>query len=205
MEFKRFIVFLGALASLAVLMSGCETPAQQLDPQAADFIQPGVTTRADIVKAYGEPNQTINSGNGRTLLIWQLVYWAAPIRHSFAPSEDSTARALSVLVDGNNRVIKKLTSDHVFRTFIGNGNVVIGLDAEPEILDHIKPHQTTRAQVIAMLGQPVIETLNTGGDTVLDWPYETGNRLGGETQFKLIRVIIGSDDVVKSTHTVDTR
>jgi len=204
MEFKRLILFFGALSALAGLLAGCETPAQQLDPQAANFIQPGVTTRADIEKAYGQPNQVIQAGNGRTLLIWQLVYWAAPVRHSFEPTEDSTARALSVLVGDNNRIIKKLTSDHVFRTFIGAGTVVVGQEPQPEVFERIKVHQSTRAQVVAMLGEPVMETLNTGGDTVLDWPYEIANRIGGKT-FELLRVVIGPDEVVKSTHTVNTR
>src|ERR1700749_4888794 len=110
MDFKRLFFFLGALSVLVGFVTGCETPAQQLDPRAADFLQPGVTSRAEIEKAYGPPQQTIDNGSGRTLLIWQIVYWAAPVGHSFEPMEDSTARALSVLVDQNGRVIKKLTS-----------------------------------------------------------------------------------------------
>jgi outer membrane protein assembly factor BamE (lipoprotein component of BamABCDE complex) len=201
----RFV--LGLLAGLALMaLTGCQTPAQRLEPGTADFIQPGVTTRAELVAAFGSPRQVLAS-EGRTLLFWDVIYWASYHRYKLtgilSPSEDSHARGLSVLLGPDDRVLAKHYSIHDFHTYFGSRMVSVGYNVKDQTLAQIKPGHTTQQEAVALLGEPMMESLTLNGDLTLDWAYAQANSIVGETEQRLFRVLVNSQGIITTTRFVD--
>src|SRR5512140_1079977 len=126
--------FVPAVVVLLLSVLGCQSPAKRLVPGTDSMIKPGVTSADEVIKAFGTPEQTL-TGNGRKLMFWSIVYWASPPGSlSMGPTQDSHARALSVLVDENNRVTAKHYSAHSFRTVFGALSVSAGTRQDPQVL-----------------------------------------------------------------------
>jgi hypothetical protein len=201
----RYLLCLAGVCSL-MITAGCATPGERLEPGTVDFIQPGSTTRDAVIKVFGEPTQILKSGD-RTLMCWQLIYWAAPNQYpgsgTLGPSEDSTARGLSVLCDGNGVVLAKHYSAHTFRTLFGAGAVFVGGPIDESSFNRIKPDLTTQTQVLAMLGEPMMESLSLNGALVLDWAYVQGDYIAGQTQLRTLRVFVNSTGIVTAVRKID--
>lgn len=200
-------LFLALCAGLAMLaLTGCQTPAQQLEPGTADFIRPGVTTRAEVVATFGPPQQTLAS-EGRTLLFWDVIYWASNNRYAasgiLSPSEDSHARGLSVLFGPDDRVLAKHYSIHDFHTYFGSRVVAVGNYAADQTIAQIKPGHTTQQQAVALLGEPMMESLNLGGDLTLDWAYSQANAVAGDPVVRLFRAVVNRQGIIVTTRFVD--
>ena len=193
---------LGSALLLVLLVAGCETPAQRLEPATVKVIQPGLTTKADVLKIYGTPRQSI-VGDGRTLLVWDVVYWARPDSTPFSPSDSTLARMLSVLFDENGIVLKSLLSEHRIPTTFSAGVVFIGRDFDAKVLAQIKVGATTLPAARTLLGEPAFESFDLNGNPVIDWAYSTGDYIAGETQLRLLRLFIGSAGKVAAVRQVN--
>jgi outer membrane protein assembly factor BamE (lipoprotein component of BamABCDE complex) len=191
------------IAALLLATAGCETPAQCLEPASSAFIKPGTTTMEEVTAVFGKPTETL-SAKGRTLMLWHLMYLASRSHTgSFAPSEDSYTRSLSVLFDTDNRVIAKHHSTHAFRTVYGAGSVFAGTQISPQTLAQIKIGITTKSEAIARLGEPTSESLALNGMICLDWFCVKGPAIAGKVPLHTVRLMIDSQEVVRAAREFD--
>jgi hypothetical protein len=185
-----------AAALLLALVPGCETPAHRLAPKAAKAIQPGVTTRLDILRDFGTPRETTRA-NGRTLLFYQRQY-SPPPPYGFSPSQPATLIGLSVLCGPDDRVLRAHYSSHQVDLFWGPGSVSAGTPVTEKTLAKIRPNVTTRQEAMALLGEPWMEGMTLDGGLVIDWGYWEGNRIGGARQ-RIFRLFFNEADVVAAS------
>lgn len=103
---------LGALwiILLAMSLAGCVSMGRRIDQQAADSIQVGRTTRAQVSARLGSPDEITRDGRGNT--IWVYRYFGSQVRpESFIPY-------IGPLVGGSN-----MQRQEVMVTFGSNGIV----------------------------------------------------------------------------------
>src|SRR5689334_10902044 len=95
----------------ALMVAGCSSPAKRLEPSVVGQIQEGVTTRADIERQFGKPDNAIIGSNRRTLVVYEygrVKPSAEPTTLSILPTPIGTVclRTLTVLYDDADRVEK---------------------------------------------------------------------------------------------------
>ena len=202
----RHILAVFWIALVIEASTGCETAAERLEPKTVDFIKPQITSRAELVKVFGPPTETV-TGKERTLLFWQRIDWAANTGYSgsktFSPSRKNYARGLSVLFDRDDKLVAKHYSEHSFHTYFGAGSNSIGKDTSDEVIARIKPNVTTKTEALAILGEPMMESLAVGGNLVLDWACAEGNYISGRTQLNILRLYVDESDKVVAVHKVN--
>jgi outer membrane protein assembly factor BamE (lipoprotein component of BamABCDE complex) len=188
-----------AFACLAILaLAGCDTPARRLEPKAVQSVQPGVTTRQEVLKDFGEPRGTL-SGNGRTLLFYQRNYPGG--RMGFGPTQPAGVVCFTVLFDKNDRVIKSHYSSRDLSVFASRTAPSVGSRISPEMVGRIKTGVTTRQEVVGMIGEPDRESLTLDGAVILAWDYWQAV-LGRQAAFSL-QLYLNPSDVVIAIKTIN--
>lgn len=152
------------LCLLAVLLTGCLSPARRLDPQVTDQIQPG-RSRAEVEKLLGRPEHMETGGNGRTLAVYsfgdgQLTYG----------SQGLALRVLSLLYSPRFVVERRLMHDSrvAYESHFFKLDEFGQLLAREEIIGKMKPVMN-REEVVAEFGPPFFERLNVDGGSTLIW------------------------------------
>ncbi|MFO1476300.1 MAG: hypothetical protein U1F98_06580 [Verrucomicrobiota bacterium] len=194
---RRFCAFAVPLILSALLM-GCDTPAERLEPEAVATIQPGVTTKKQVLQEFGRPKGTL-TGRGRTLLYFERDYQGG--RMGMAPTEPVSVVGLSVLFDQNDRVIRTLLSSHNWGVMPARGAPMVGTRVSPEAIAAIQVGKTTRKELIAMIGQPDREALTLGGSVVISWNY--WQRVLNRQSIQSLQVYLDDQDVVSQVKTID--
>ena len=88
--------------ALALLLSGCASSGREIDVQKASQIQKGVSTKADVKRLVGEPQQIANDSEGNQT--WTYTYVRAtakgtsfiPIAGAFMGGVDTQNQTLTV-------------------------------------------------------------------------------------------------------------
>ncbi len=62
-----------ALVLLACLLAGCVSSGRKIDQSAADKIEKGKTTRAQVVDLLGSPDQITSRGGGDTIFMYHYM------------------------------------------------------------------------------------------------------------------------------------
>jgi len=70
---KASILFPAALVLAACATATATAPGAPFDPAKLDMLQPGVSTKDDAVKLFGEPNQRMPSLNDHSTLIYDFT------------------------------------------------------------------------------------------------------------------------------------
>jgi hypothetical protein len=97
---------------------------------------------------------------------------------------------LTVLFDRNDLVIRALYSSHNLAMQSSASNVTAGTPASEIALARIRKNLTTRAEAIAILGEPALETLSLDGHLILSWQYvEAEFTGGGSSRLKNARLV----------------
>ena len=190
------------LAALLSVLTGCETPAQRLDPGVSGSLKPGITTRAEVIQEFGEPKEII-SEKGRTMLYYQRVFAATP--NGLGPSNDTYVNALAVLLDEKDRVMQSRQSSHRVRTVFVGGLAALGIEIDDRALQNLKPHQTTRAEAIRLLGEPAVDSLMFNGAPNSEWWFFTADYLVGGKEHRVIRLIFDQADVLTAVQSFNRR
>jgi outer membrane protein assembly factor BamE (lipoprotein component of BamABCDE complex) len=73
-----------SLALMASLLASCATVGRKLDQASVDKIKKGETTREEVIRLIGSPDQVTRLGNGDTTLTYMYVR-ATPKPESFIP------------------------------------------------------------------------------------------------------------------------
>ena len=186
-----------------LLITGCSSPGRHLEPALVGQIREGVTTRQEVEKQFGQPRNTMNGSNRRTLVIYeygQLKPNAEPASASVLPTPMGTVwlRTLSILYDERNTVEKALfyqstTPYERNMSSISAGNVV----GEKELAS-IKTGETTASDLRKSFGSPMSKTLNVDGELVLGWFYgKAAGRFEPSSKRQTLLVRVDAADVVR--------
>jgi outer membrane protein assembly factor BamE (lipoprotein component of BamABCDE complex) len=106
---------LGCCLALMVFMAGCMSMGRRIDQQAADSIQIGKTTRAQVSSRLGSPDEITRDGRGNTIFAYR--YFGSQVRpETFIPFVGplvggSNMQRQEVLVTfGSNGIVKDFSS-----------------------------------------------------------------------------------------------
>ena len=106
-----------ALALMASLIAGCASYGRKLDESAVDKIKKGETTRAEVLKSLGSPDQMTRNGSGD--VTFQYMYVRATAKaSSFIPIVGAFAGGANVqnqmvmVTFGQDGVVKDLISTY---------------------------------------------------------------------------------------------
>jgi outer membrane protein assembly factor BamE (lipoprotein component of BamABCDE complex) len=188
---KSLALALSAAAWL-IALTGCETAAQRLDSKAVQLIKPGVTTRQEVLKEFGDPRETTGA-NGRTLLFYGREFWGRPSR--YGPTGDSYILGLSVLLDQNDIVLRTHYSSHKVDLTYGAGTVSAGSFVSDKLAGRIRTGVTTRKEAVAILGEPAVEKLTLDGRLSLSWAYAESSFIG-RGRWRMFHLLLNEADVV---------
>ena len=189
------------LAAYLAVLTGCETPAELLEPVAVDQVKEGVTTRQEVLQAFGQPVETRN-GRNTTLLIYRQRYLG--MSSNYGPTEDSTLTLVSFLFGPDDRLLRKHRSFHKFQTSYGPAGVTLGNSINDDLVAKIRPTLTTRQEAERLLGEPTAEVLLLDGKLEVDWIYQDVNYIGGQRS-KVFRVLFNDANVAVSAGSYDNR
>jgi outer membrane protein assembly factor BamE (lipoprotein component of BamABCDE complex) len=132
------------LALMFGIVSGCASVGRKLDENAVAKIKKGETTRAEVLKALGSPDQMTRDGDGN--VTFQYIYVRAtakastfiPIVGAFAGGANVQNQMLMVTF-GTNAVVKDLIS--TYGATESNTGVTTGTKADTQDVEQNKRHQ----------------------------------------------------------------
>jgi len=188
----------------ALTVAGCSSPAKRLEPSVVNQIREGETTRGDIERRFGKPENAITGSNRRTLVVYEygrLKPSAEPMSLSVLPTPIGTVwlRTLTVLYDDASRVEKAVFHESVTPYERNMSSISAGSVVGEAELASIKAGVTTAAELRKSFGPPMGKTLTIDGHVVLVWHY--GKATGPfEPRFKRQTLLVQMDasDVVSS-------
>jgi outer membrane protein assembly factor BamE (lipoprotein component of BamABCDE complex) len=70
---KNYISKIVNAAALSLLLAGCVTMGNKIDPAVVASFQPGVTTITEVKAKLGEPTQMTQESNGSTILLYSFA------------------------------------------------------------------------------------------------------------------------------------
>jgi len=73
-----------------------------------------------------------------------------------------------------------------------------GRQFDMSAIDHIKKGETTKEQVIVLLGEPFTTTKTSEGKAIYDYVYATGHIGSPSAEAQTAKIIIGADGKVES-------
>ncbi|WP_081827903.1 hypothetical protein [Kozakia baliensis] len=110
---KTFLLCFSALALSACASNGNESLRNQTETTVEQQLKDGVTTKAQVKKAFGDPTETSFTDGGKEIWKYRLDNVSAdavsyvPVVNLFGASASGTRKELVVLFDGN--VVSKHT------------------------------------------------------------------------------------------------
>ncbi len=113
------------VAVFAALFQGCASSGTKIDPAAVSQIERGVTTKAQLVAALGNPISASMLGNGRELLVWSYAQTRVkgrtfiPVVGAFAGGADTKMETLQVILDSDKVVEDYLWNNSQIETKTG--------------------------------------------------------------------------------------
>ena len=159
----------------ALLLVGCITPGQRLEPHLVHLVKEGSSQR-EVEKLIGKPNYTVTSSGDSSVAHYEFVRRndsAQRLLFGNLASEpgDILLRHLSILYNEKSIAEKVLFYQSVtpFRTGIGKASA--GTVVHPEALKQITKGFSTEKSLMRQFGEPQLKTLDTKGNVVLEWYY----------------------------------
>jgi outer membrane protein assembly factor BamE (lipoprotein component of BamABCDE complex) len=193
-------LLLSVAAALAT--AGCSSPGKRLEPSMVNQIREGETTRDEVEKHFGKPENAITGSNRRTLVIYEygrLKPSAEPTSLSILPTPIGTVRlrTLTVLYDDADRVEKKVFHESVTPYERNMSSVSAGTAVEEADLSSIKAGRTTGAELRKRFGYPMGKTMTIDGHLVLVWHYgKAAGRFEPRFKRQSLLVEMNASDVV---------
>jgi hypothetical protein len=95
-----------AIATMAVIVTGCASFGEEFDLAAVDQLQPGISTIEDAKRLLGEPQSVAKTANGITVYVWL---------HSKANglTGNSSAQSASLAFGPDGKMLKNSTKTSV--------------------------------------------------------------------------------------------
>jgi outer membrane protein assembly factor BamE (lipoprotein component of BamABCDE complex) len=179
------------LAAGLFALTGCQTPAELLEPSAVEQVKEGVTSRQQVLHDFGQPEETHN-GRNTTLLIYRQGYLGSS--SDYGPTEDSTLTLVSFLFGADDRLLRKHYSFHKVQTFFSPAGITFGNGINDDLVAKVRPNLTTRQEAERLLGEPTAEVLLVDGTLEVDWIYQDVSNLGGQRS-NVFRVLFNDANI----------
>jgi outer membrane protein assembly factor BamE (lipoprotein component of BamABCDE complex) len=168
--------FLNCVFVLALLSSGCMSPARRLDAEQVQDIKSGVTTRREVEKKLGKPPGEINGSNQKTLVTYDYTrvkpsaqVETPGIMPSYAGS--LLIRTVSILYDQKQKV-ERLTYYETTTPFHRQlSKVWVGRIIEEKDMAHVIKGASTVGDVEESFGPAMAKGLTVDGRPYFTWFY----------------------------------
>lgn len=201
---RLIVALLGVCIAVAVLVGGCSVGRPFLTEGLSE-IKVGITTKEDVVKILGEPYRCSETNIGESALL------------NYTYARSGQAKSLDIFTGTDGKV-----SDWRLIYYDSGRRSPISQD---ELLK-IKQGMTTKGEVIALLGKPTYEILDSSGMTAFQYlsfryhkkydpmAFVVSGVVGGLLNVKTtgvdihtVEIRIRSDNVVESisTHLTTTK
>ncbi len=135
----RLLILLVALC-MAV---GCFSMGRKIDQSAVDQIKKGQTTKDEVVKMIGSPDQVSKNANGDTTFMYMFIR-ATPTPGTFVPivgplvSGSKMQNQTLCVTFGADGIVKDYVSTHGAQTF-GTGVVTASGEQQPDVEQGKRP------------------------------------------------------------------
>lgn len=103
------------LIAIAVILTACASSGRKLDQSKVDQIKQDVTTKAEVLKLIGSPENITKDGNGNTTFSYTYFYASSkgenfiPVVNMFAGGVNTKSQSVSIQF-GANDVVKSIVS-----------------------------------------------------------------------------------------------
>ncbi|MDB6025221.1 MAG: hypothetical protein JWM68_1444 [Verrucomicrobiales bacterium] len=164
----------------ALLLGGCATPMQKLDPEAIARIKPKQTTRAEVEQLFGAPKNLISGSDGAKVAEYSIFRLSPP------PINTVFARSMSVLYD-NRDLVRDVVHTEVHKTI---EETQIEPLLPPELVIKLG---ITLEKVNKRFGPPDFQTFTPEGGHVSEWYYTKVQR-SHSAKNTFHRLIVITDD-----------
>ena len=100
---------------LAALLTACASSGRKLDQSKVDLIKQDVTTRQEVLKLIGSPENITKDGSGNTTFLYQYFHASAkganfvPVVNLFAGGVNTKSQSVMIQF-GSDDVVKSITS-----------------------------------------------------------------------------------------------
>lgn len=117
---------------VACVLAGCAASGVKVSERHMESLQPGVTTRADVIRLLGEPTSVSTHFDGTSMMVYSHVRAQArpasfiPIVGAFAGGSDVSASTVMLRFDASGRLMDTSTN----QTNVGTG---LGFQAGPAV------------------------------------------------------------------------
>jgi hypothetical protein len=184
------------------LFIGCQTSAKRLAVAPVKRILPGQTTMAEVEKEFGRPHERVASSDGRTVAryfygeprlnnhVSEIERWDHPI--------ELVLRTLTLSYGSNSIIERKLHDESLTTTLRNNQRLEAGPRLKAGDLQFLRRGQTTKADLLAHLGEPTCTTFESDGLPLLMW-FSGTYRLNFVTDSEAKRLVVK----LKTDSTVD--
>jgi hypothetical protein len=189
-----FLVLAGVLA-----FGGCQTATKRLTVPAVRKIVPEQTTMAEVEKMFGPPHERITGSNGRTVV--RYYYGEPRLNNHVNATErydhpaDLILRTLT-LEHGPDATIRRKLHDESVTPMLRTGlRLNAGPDLKPASLAFLKNGRTTKAELLAGLGEPTSTSFDTDGLPALMWfsgSYHVQHITGQEAKRLVVKLNLDS-------------
>jgi outer membrane protein assembly factor BamE (lipoprotein component of BamABCDE complex) len=167
-----------ALISLlnVVLLTGCISPGQRLEPEVVRQIKEGSSTRADVEKLLGKPRSIVVGSSERKIAHYgytrRIESAEFQLIGAFAKNPgDILSRHFTAMYNQQNIVEKALFHQSLTPFAVGFGRMSAGQIISPDTLRQIKKGVSTKDDIVKLLGEPTLVSLNSDGDLAMIWFY----------------------------------
>jgi hypothetical protein len=187
-----------------IILAGCVSPRESLQPSLTQQIHPG-QTRAAVIQLLGNSNWSQTGANGKTVDVYvydELVY---ATRTAAESARDLKMRTFSVRYDPAGTVEETLVYESLTPATVYNNRSFAGVTVKPLDLQRIHIGTTTRHELEAMFGLPVSEYLHPQGGRELSWfQIETGMNVTHRQDARGLYVAVDRDGIVRIANYNDT-
>lgn len=122
---------------------GCVSMGRKIDQSAVDSIKKGETTKDDVVKMIGSPDQVTTNADGNTIFTYMFVR-ATPTPGTFIPivgplvSGTNVQNQTLLVTFGPDGIVKDYTNTHGAQT-VGTGVVSASGAQQPDVEQNKRP------------------------------------------------------------------
>jgi outer membrane protein assembly factor BamE (lipoprotein component of BamABCDE complex) len=151
-----------------VLVVGCVSPRETLDSGLTRQIRAG-QTRAEVAQLLGKPNWTAHNANRKSVDVYVYYELVFSTHSASDAARDLKARTFSVRYDPEERAEETMTYESLSPAAVSRISTIAGRAVTADDLKKIQIGATTRAELEATLGPPIVAHLNPVGAFEMHW------------------------------------
>jgi outer membrane protein assembly factor BamE (lipoprotein component of BamABCDE complex) len=200
-------VLLVAIAGL--FLCGCLSSARRLEPSVIGRIKEGSSSRADVEKLLGRPEELLIGSNRKTRAYYDFIQPIISNDSSYHARRrnpgDILVRTLTLLYATDGSLEQKVYNETLTPVEQSRDYFMAGQRIGVATLDRLRKGNTTQEEVLALLGEPTVRTLTVEGHPLFIWYYarEDSHHHGMKRDFQRVLVWIDERGRVRDYGTFD--